>query len=460
MSNLSQTQKICRYIVDTRTRDYPEHVMDEALKCLVDWTGVCVGAYAAPEAHIVHNTMSSWQSHGQARYLWGGRTSPAVAALVNGTLSHCLDYDDTHIPSVVHASGPLWAAVLAIGSGQKIDEVLLLKAFITGFEIAARLGDRGVGIRLNDSGWHATPTLAKVAVAAAASVLLNLNEKQTEHALGIAATQASGLTASFGTMAKPFHLGKASMDGILAAELAQAGFEGALGSVDVESSLIRTLCQDPNMSLEMSDFSDSWEICRNSFKPYAACQLTHAAIDAARLLIPQIRGRTIEKIQAVVNPLAIKIAGLCNANTSTEGKFSLGYCLALGLTGHSVTTQDFSIEKLQNQELRNLASRVDTVADDSVSRTSARLHIKFKDGQVTNQEVVHAFGSIGNPLGWPELEQKFLALVKPILDDKVEKLIGVLRNFQNAGSLDRMFELTSHLPSLHLHGKVGVQNEN
>ncbi len=447
MSESSQTQKICQYITGTRTRDIPDHVMDEARKCLVDWTGVCIGAFDAPEAHIVYHTMNAWQSHGQARYLWGGRTSAAVAALVNGTLSHCLDYDDTHIPSVIHISGPLWAAVLAIGSAHHVREELLLKAFITGFEIAARLGDKGVGIRLNQSGWHATPALAKVAVAAAAAVLLDLNERQVEHALGIAATQASGLTVSFGTMAKPFHLGKTAMDGILAAELAQAGFEGATGSVDTDSNLIRTLCQDREIRLDLSDFSDAWEICRNSFKPYAACQLTHAAIDAAKLLQPLLESRPIARMQATVNPLAIQIAGLSNASTPTEGKFSLGFCIALGLTGHSVTTQDFTSEKLHRPELQDLANKVELQGDASVSRTSANLRIEFKDGQVITQEVAHAFGSIGNPLGWPELEQKFMALVQPTLDEKAKELLEVLRDFQNVGSMDRMFELTTHLPN-------------
>ena len=442
MSRTSQTQWICKYIANTRNRVVPDQVMDEARKCLVDWTAVCVGAYGCPEASIVYKVMQSWQGQGQARYLMGGQTSASLAAFVNATLSHCLDFDDTHIPSVMHASGPLWSAVLALGLSRQLDEVLLMKAFITGYELAARLGGDRLGIRLNGNGWHTTPVLAKLAVAAASSVLLGLDEQQTEYAIGIAATQASGLTSSFGTMAKPFQIGKVAMDGILAAELAKFGLESPKGSIDVDSSLIRALCQDSSLLLEISPFENSWEICRNSFKPYAACQLTHAAIDAAHLSITRLAGRPIKRIKAIVNPLATQIAGLVNASTPREGKFSTAFCIALALKGHPVTTDDFNLDRLQDLELRELASRVELEANNSISRTSAHLAIELVDGEVFTQEVEDALGSISNPLGWTELDQKFLSLVKPMIQEKATDLLDILHGFDESGSLVRMFELT------------------
>ena len=442
MPETRQTQIICRYIAGARARVYPSAVMDEARKCLLDWTAVCMGAYDAPEAAVVHKVTAAWGSQGGARLLWGGQSSAVVAALINGTLSHCLDYDDTHIPSVIHVSGPLWAALLAVGSAQGCDEELLLKAFITGFEVGARIGDQGVGIRLNNGGWHATSTLGRLAVAAGVAVLLDLDEPQTAHALGLAATQASGLTASFGTMAKPFHVGKSAMDGIMAADLAAAGFEGAAGVLDADSSLLRTLFQDPSVRLQISAFDAGWEILRNSFKPYAACQLTHAAVDAARQARAAVAGRPIRRMRVDVNPLAVKIAGVKQANTPTEGRFSMGYCVALGLQGHAVTMQDFLPQRLQQRDLRELAERLESVADESVSRTSARLHIELQDGTALTQVVEHAFGSIGNPMGWSELQAKFLAVVGP-LTPRAHELMQTLRQFGAGGTLSRMFELTA-----------------
>lgn len=442
MPEAGQTEWTARYIAGARQRAYPEDVLDEARKCLVDWTAVCMGAYDAPEARRLAPVVQAWGGQGQARFLWGGQSNAMNAALVNGTLSHCLDYDDTHIPSVIHLSGPLWAAVLAVGSARGCEDGLLLRAFITGFEVGARIGDAGVGMALNNGGWHATATLGKVAVAAAVAVLLGLDERQTVHALGLAATQASGLTASFGTMAKPLHAGKAAMDGILAAELAAAGYEGATGVLDADSALLRTLRQDGAAQLHMAPFEAGWEIRRNSFKPYAACQLAHSVIDAARQARPKLAGRPVRRMQAHVHPLAVKIAGIAQARTPTEGRFSIAYCAALGLHGYPVTTQDFEPQRLQQRELQSLSQRMALVADESFSRTSARLEIEFEDGSQLTEVVEHAFGSIGNPMGWPELEAKFLALVTPVTP-QAPTLLGLLRSFGPGRSLSPMFELTA-----------------
>jgi 2-methylcitrate dehydratase PrpD len=438
----SQTRTVCRFINTARDRAYPADVMDAARQSLVDWVGVCIGAYDAPEARIVSRVMSQWKGQGESRFLWGGTSNAASTAMINGTLSHCLDYDDTHIPSVIHISGPLWATVLAIGSEKKIAEDVLLKAFVTGFEIAARLGDKGTGTRLNNGGWHSTPALGGIGAVAAAAVLLQLDEDQTEHALGIAATQTGGLTASFGTMSKPFHVGKVAMDAVLAAGLAAEGFKGPLGILDRHSALVSTLLQDPAVQLDMAPFEEVWEIKRNSFKPYAACQLTHGAVDAARAAAAPWKGRPIQSIRAFVNPLAIKIAGLRNARTSTEGKFSMGFCIALGLSGYPLTIRDFAADRLADPALQAIAGQVESVADENVSRTSARLEITLADGELISQTVEHAFGSIGNPLAWRELDEKFLAVVSPAIPADAAALLAVLHQFEKPGSLAEVFRQT------------------
>ncbi len=439
----SQTAIARRFIATARDRTYPDAVIDAARQSLVDWTAVCIGAYQAPEARTISRVVANWQGRGKSRFLWGGTSNTAATALVNGTLSHCLDYDDTHIPSVIHISGPLWAATLALGTGHGATEDVLLKAFITGFEVAARLGDKGTGIRLNNSGWHATPSLGGVGAAAAAAVVLNLAEERIEHALGIAATQAGGLTASFGTMSKPFHAGKVAMDAVLAAELAAEGFEGPLGILDRDSALVRTLLQDPAATLDMAPFEQAWEITRNSFKPYAACQLTHAAVDAARASAAAWNGRPIESIRAYVNPLAIKVANLRDARTSTEGKFSMGFCIALALSGYPITIRDFAADRLNDPGLQAIAQCVESVADENVSRTSARLEIKLADGETLSRTVEHAFGSIGNPLGWRELDEKFAAVVSDVLPARAKTLLDTLHHFELPGSMAKMFQQTA-----------------
>src|SRR5438067_11913731 len=155
----------------------------------------------------------------------------------------------------------------------------MLAAFITGFEVAARIGD-GLGEPVSARGWHGTGVFGRLGAAAAASVLLRLDAERTLHALGAAATQTSGLVASFGTMAKPFHAGKAAMDGVVAAQLAAAGLAAAPGLLEPGGGLDNALVQDGTVRIAPVDLA-GWRILDNSFKPYAACHLTHPAVDAA-----------------------------------------------------------------------------------------------------------------------------------------------------------------------------------
>jgi 2-methylcitrate dehydratase PrpD len=440
----SQTVRVARYVAGASERNYPAEILEDARKCLLDWVGVCMAAFDAPEAVAVTAMVEGWDSRGQARLLPGGNACAPAAALVNGTLSHCQDYDDTHIPSVIHVSGPLWATVLAVAAASGAEDELVLKAFVTGFEVCARLGDGGTGVRLTDNGWHATATLSGLGATAAAGVLLRLNQTQVGNALALAATQAGGLTASFGTMAKPFHAGKVAMDAVIAADLASKGFLGATGVLDEDSVLLRTLLQDRSVRLQMASFDADWEIRRNSFKPYAACQLAHAAIDAARKARETIGGREVESIRAFVHPLVAKIAGKRHAITSTEGKFSSAFCIALGLRGYAVTTRDFTPARLQDPDLVRVASLVELVPSGEVSRTAAHLEITLRSGSVVHESVEHAFGSIENPMGWAELEAKCRVLAADVVGTtRAGQLLTTLRNFGGAGSLERLFELTA-----------------
>ena len=325
-----------RFISAARGLNLPPDVLDAARKCLVDWCGVAIGARGEAAERATRRAVAGWRTAGGAQIVLGGRAAPAAAALVNGTMAHCLDYDDTHVGAVAHMSGPTWAAALALGTHLELDESLILQAFVAGFESGARIG-QGVGGALNRRGWHATGVFGCLGAAAAASVLLGLDEDATANALGAAATQTGGLTASFGTMSKPFHAGKAAFNGILAAELAAAGFAANTELLESDGAMVAALVQDGATAIRSLDFDAGWEILANTFKPYASCLLTHPVIDAARRLAERVEARPVSRIEVRVNPACEQHAGKTAPSTPLEGKFSTAYCSALGLTGRLAT---------------------------------------------------------------------------------------------------------------------------
>src|SRR5437763_15872528 len=407
---------IAAYIAETSRRALPPEVADMARLCLADWLGVAIGAADEPAGRIVRQVVAGWHSAGNSTVLHGSTAAAPFAALANGTLAHCLDFDDTYVRAITHTSAPVWAAVLALAEEVGADEASMLAAFVAGFEVAARIGD-GLGEPVSARGWHGTGVFGRLGAAAAASALLRLNAERALHGLGLAATQTGGLTASFGTMAKPFHAGKAAMDGVVAAQLAAAGFTAATGLFEPGGGLDTALVQDRSVtfaSLDSPGDLSGWCILDNSFKPYAACHLTHPAVDAARALASLVAEHGgVGSIRAEIGALAQQITGGKRGEPASplEGKFDLKYCVALGLHGHAVSAADFREPWHPDPAIYATAAKVENTVSPEMGFTSARLTVAFADGR---REIVHvpvAKGHPQNPMNWDDMHAKVAALV-------------------------------------------------
>src|SRR5258706_4184311 len=418
---------IAAYIAGAPQRVPPPEVADRARLCPADWVGVAIGAADEPAGRIGREVGASWRSEGKARVLFGGTAAAPFAALANGTLAHCLDFDDTYVKAITHTSAPVWAATLALGEEIGADEAAMLSAFVAGFETAARIGS-GLGEAVTARGWHGAGVFGRLGAAAAASALLRLDVEKPLHALGAAATQTGGLTASFGTMAKPFHAGRAAMDGIVAAQLAASGFTAATGLFEPGGGLDTALVQDRTITIAPVDFA-GWRILENSFKPYAACHLTHPAVDAARALALSANERgAIASIRAEIGALAEQITGGKSGApaSSLAGKFDLKYCVALGLHGHALSPAGFPEPCHPDPAVCATAGKVESVVSPEMGFASARLTVEFADGRHEAAHVPVAKRHPGNPLSWDDMPGKFHALAAHLLRSSTAALF-VLR---------------------------------
>ncbi len=435
-------QAIGVFIAAAHTPTLPPEVLDAARLCLADWMGVAIGAAAEPAGRIVRETVAQWRSTGRSTVLFGGTAAAPFAALANGTLAHCLDFDDTYVDAVTHTSAPVWAATLALGEEIGATEPDMLAAFVTGFEVAARVG-HGLGQAATARGWHGTGLFGRIGAAAAAAALLKLDAERALHAVALAATQSSGLTASFGTMAKPFHAGKAAMDGILSAQLAAGGFTGATGILERGAGLDNAVIQDGSLSIVPIEFSD-WRILRNSFKPYAACHLIHPSIDAARALVTgRLDLDAIGTVRADVGALAMKITGGGDGHPDTPlaGKFDLRYCVALALHGRDVSAADFRDPWMLEPDIAATASKVSVHDHPDMGFASATVTI---DAVAVHVPV--AKGHPGNPMGWEDMDRKFGGLVAPALQNRTGVMFGLLRQFGSGRALAETRAILETLP--------------
>jgi len=259
--------------------------------------------------------------------------------------------------------------------------------------------------------------------------------------MGLAATQVAGLTGSFGSPAKPFHAGKAGMNGVLAAQMARGGFHAGMDVLEPGGGLDRALVQDAAVQVHELDFAEGWEITRNTYKPYASCLLTHPIIDAARQLRGVCDESEIQKVLICVNPLAIQLAGKPEPATPFEGKFSLAFCAALALTGRAVSQTDFSDETIADPRLRGLMNKAELVPLADMAVTSGTLTLVTEGGATHSVNTPMARGNPEHPMSWEELREKFVSLASPAIGQRSEPLFASLQRFNEHDDLSAVLGL-------------------
>jgi len=441
----SRGGQLAAYIAGTARREFPPEILEAARRALVDYLGVAVGASGDAPVLPVRRTVAAWNAPGKARIFLAGRTAPAFAALVNGTMAHAMDYDDTHPMGAGHPSGPCWSTALALAEHHDLTEKDALAAFVTGFEVMAKLGGGGVpgvGRSLQRRGFHPTSVFGRAGAAAVACAMLKLDEDRIAHALGIAATTAGGLVGSFGTHGKPFHAGKAAMDGIVAAQLAAEGFIAATHLYELDKGLLDAFIQDREVEVPALDFETKWEILGNSFKPFASCRATHPSTQAARSLAARVAGKRIVKVLAKVHPNALVTAGKLAPRTPLEGKFSVPFCIALGLRGHRVVASDFGADKMRDPAVMEVVPVVKLEAVQGQAPHSAHLDVFLEGGERLHADTDVVIGHPDNPMSWDDLRAKFEGLVQPVLGAaRASALYEAAREFDRPGSLPEITSL-------------------
>ncbi|WLI77351.1 MmgE/PrpD family protein [Kosakonia sp. H02] len=434
-------EQLSRFISQAHHLNVPPAVRHEAKRALIDYLGVALGAVNDDAVNAVRQVAKTWNASGEARIFLSGTTTPALAALVNATMAHAADYDDTHPAGAGHPGGPCWSAALAIAQAHPVEEEQVLRAFIVGFEVMAKLGGGwvpGVGRNLQRRGFHPTSVVGRAGAAAVAASILQLSEEQVRNALGAAATMMGGLQKSSGTHGKPFHAGKAAMDGILSAQLAAENFVGAHHFYEADG-WVKIFIQDGSAEIPPLDFGESWELLTNGYKLYASCRGTHASIETARKLYPQLQGRTITRIAAKVHPMGMVNAGIMNPRTPLESKFSIPHCIALSLCGYGLTDTDFTQATVDDPRPRALLPLLEVEAVDGQSASSAFLDVWLDDGSVLHAHTDVYRGHAQNPLSDEELRAKFDALTIPQLGEaRSAELYDAALHFERPGSLARI----------------------
>ncbi len=437
------TKILAQFVVDSRYGDIPDKVRHEARRSVLNWLGCAIGASRHEGIDIALAALREFSGPAQATVLGRGeRLDIMHAALLNGISSHMFDFDDTHLKTVIHPSGPVASALLALAEYRPLSGADFLHAFILGVEVECRIGN-AVYPSHYDVGWHITGTAGVFGAAAAVGRVLKLNAQQMTWALGIAATQSSGLREMFGTMCKPFHPGRAAQSGMTAAFLASKNFTSSERGIEAPRGFANVLATARNYDEITGGLGQTWEVALNTYKPFACGIVIHPIIDGCVQLRNEhkLKAADIESIALKVHPLVLELTGKKTPQVGLEGKFSVYHSAAVAIIHGEGGEDVYSDACVHDPEVITLRDKVSAAVDKSVHEDAAHIAIKLKDGRVLTKHVEHALGSLSRPMSDEDLEAKFRKFAKGILStgetDALIKLCWSLDKLKDAGEIAR-----------------------
>jgi 2-methylcitrate dehydratase PrpD len=327
---------------------------------------------------------------------------------------------------VLHASSPILAAVLALAERGGFDGRALIGALVAGFEGGVRAGQSAPNH--HDGGWHLTGTLGSIAAGAACAKLLGLDARQTTYAIGIAAAQSAGMQQHRGTMCKSFHAGKAASNGLLAALLAQQGFDSSEETIEGKRGFARIYSKVATPEVVLDEIGTRWEITRNGHKPYACGVVLHPILDAMvalgreRALAPD----DIAKVEVRAYEMAVRITGLGDPGTGLQSKFSIYHAAAVAYLDRAAGIAQFTDARAAAPDVTALRGKIEVTVDASLAKDEARAAIMPVDGAHFEVHVPHASGQIGNPMSDRAIEDKFLANAAAVVGSERARQIAAL----------------------------------
>ena len=450
MSTIAQLLGECAFSVTQKGMS--DEMRREASRRVLDVVGNSIAARDIPAAQIVKKIVLSWGGAPDALAIGSSKMPAASAALLNGTLAHSLDFDDTHLPSVLHPSASVVAAALAVGSKLQSQPTDVLDAITVGIEVTCRLGMAGFDLELGNSvfferGFHATSICGTLGAATAAAMLMKLSPEQITSAIGIASSMGAGLLEAnrTGGTVKKMHCGWAAHGGVVAAELAQAGLTGPPTVIEGRFGFMQAYCGDQvNLHEITENLGTSWVLPDLFFKPYPCNHFTHAGIDAAKNMVA--KGVTPEQIESLLlsvpspvirtigEPRESKIKPESGYHAAFSGPFTVAAAFYRD-NGLGLFHEDFDDSSAKDPLILELAAKVRVEASaecDAIYpyQLPAILTATLKDGSTVTEKVLVNRGGPQNPLTDAELALKFESNVSGLFDrGRAQDVAQIIFNF-------------------------------
>lgn len=437
---MSVTEELAGHISSAAFDAMPPEAVEAAKVVILDGLAVTLAGSREQAARIVADYARDMGGNPQCSVFGHGfRTSPPMAAFVNGVAGHVLDYEVMWHPAT-HATSPTLPGILALAESSRATGREIVTALITGFEVQGRI--RVASANLSLSGFHPPGLVGVMGSAASGAVMLDLDVEQTRMALGIAASRAGTVSANTGTMTKSTHCGNAGRMGLEAALLAARGFTANANVLEHENGYAAVLFEDGfDLEAVTRDFGNPYRLVDPgvAIKKHPSQYGTHRGIDAA-LDLQQRYGIDPERMAAVhIETPVMRYVGRPYPETGLDGKFSFQYTVAASLLDRRIGIETFTDEAVRRPEILDLLGRTTVHMRPDIPANFEEMWVAVRvettDGQTYVSRCNRPRGIWGNPLSREERLTKVRSCAVPVLgEDGTERLIEIVEDLEHASS--------------------------
>jgi 2-methylcitrate dehydratase PrpD len=454
------TRAVVDFITRARWQSFPDDAVGIAKRCVIDGLGVILAGSTTTGSTILRDHVRATNAGAGATVLADRpfQTSAPAAALANGASGHAMDWDDTQLSTtpdrifglLTHPTLPPLAVALALGEQQRVSGRQLLEAFLTGFEVECKIAE-AIDPSHYKQGFHSSGTVGTFGALGAAAKLLGLDDTAAANAVAIAASLCAGIRVNFGTMTKPLHVGRASQNGLVAAQLAAGGFTGGHDGLD-----------GPWGFFEVFGFGNACDATRLvgrlgnpysilspgvSIKPYPCGVLGHPSMDAMRMLVlahdlkpDQIKAIRLRAGSNILNPLRYRIA-----QSELEAKFCPAFMLSAIALRRKAGIKEFTDEFVRSAPVQQMMARVETILDPAIEargfdKIRRVVEVDLHDGRHLAQAADERYrGGPDRPFTREELHEKFTECASLVLPESaIEQVFTMLESLEDLHDVNEL----------------------
>jgi 2-methylcitrate dehydratase PrpD len=436
---------LAQFVAGSQWEMIPSEVRREGVRGLLNFVGCALGGAQDEAMGIAVKVLTPFFGPPQGIVIGRGDRPDALnAAFLNAVSANVLEYDDTHLGTVMHPAAPVAPGLFALAGLRPVSGRELLQAFILGVEISCRVG-LGVMPTHYRRGWHITATCGIFGAAAACARLLGLDAQRTAWALGHAAIQSASLVESIGSMAKSLGVGNAAKNGLAAALFAEGGFSGPESPIEGRYGFTAVVSDSADLARIADGIGQRWEVLNNAYKPYPCGVVLFPVIDACLELRARLAPATeaIDRVVVRGHPLMRERTDRPNVETGRDARVSLQHTVAAAFLLAAAGLAQYEDDCVADPAVRALRAKVVFEEDSGAPVESATVTLHLADGTEQSEHIRHGRGTPGRPMSDAELDTKVRELAAygaPFVD--AAGLIAAVRGIEAEADPTRLMRLT------------------